>query len=577
MAEERGTRRRRWRWLLLPLCLLVAGLWWILRGGGGVDIEDGSYVLVDIGGTYEERVPDDIVARVSGESAASLIDLLLMLRAIEEDSRIAGVVARVRGLGIGWAKAQEVRSALRRLRDAGKKVVAYIEDEFGNSTLEYFVASAAERIFVPPAGSIVVSGLHAQYVFLGGLWEAAGVDMQVVKIGDYKSAGDMYGNKEMSAPHREMANSLLDSLYGQLVSAIAASRGLDEGVVRSLIDRTPLTAEELQDGGLIDGRRFLDEIEDELTGAESGFVSASDYDQQRLELTESPGGRVAVVFGVGTIMTGESSDGLLSDEVVMGAETMREAFEEVVEDESIDAVVFRVDSPGGSALASDLIWHATQRLRSAKPLIVSMSDVAGSGGYYVAAGASQILAKPGTLTGSIGVVLAKPNIRGLLAKVGINAETISRGEHAGVVSLLDSFDAAERERVRVAMDEVYELFVSRVAAGRTMRPEQVHAVGQGRVWTGEQARANGLVDKLGGLLDAIDEAKVAIGVEPSDKVELVMYPRAKSWVERVSEALSTGVRVRAPSWWSKVRKSLAAYDFPDGSILTLMPQHIEIF
>ena len=576
-GEGRKKSRRRLRWVALLVAVVIGAGWWLLGSAGEIDIDEGSFVLVDIGGTYEERVPEDLVAQFSGgEGAASLIDLLLMLRAIKDDPRVSGVVARVRGLGIGWAKAQEIRDALGEIRRQGKKVIAYIEDEFGNSTLEYFVASAAERLYVPPAGSIVVSGLQAQYVFLGGLWETLGVDMQVVKVGAYKSAGDMYGNKEMSAPHREMANSLMDSLYGQVVSAIADSRALDEGVVRSLIDRSPLTAAELQDGGLIDGRRFLSDIKNELLGPDGGFVSSSDYDRRSPPASSSSAGRIALVFGVGTITTGESSDGLLNDEVTIGSETMRQVFEEVAEDESIEAIVFRVDSPGGSALASDLIWHHAQRVRQEKPLIVSMSDVAGSGGYYVSTGASRILAAPGTLTGSIGVVLAKPNVRGLLAKLGINAETLERGEHAGVVSALDSFDDAEMERVRVAMDEVYKLFVERVAEGRPLDAEQVRAVAQGRVWTGEQARDNGLVDKLGGLLDAIDEAKVAIGVDPRDKVELVMYPRARTWVERLAEVMSTRVSVKMPSWLSRIRRAFVAYDYPDGSVLTLMPQEIVI-
>ncbi len=573
-GEDKG--RRRWRrWLIVAL--LGFGAWWWLQGGAPfVEIEPGSYVLVDIGGEYREQVPDDLISRLSGDESKALVDLLLQLRAARDDERIAGVVTRIRGLRIGWAKAQEIRSALVELRAGGKKLVAYVENEFGNGTLEYFLASAAEEIYAPPAGSVVLSGLIAEYMFLGGVWEKLDVEMQVVKIGEYKTAGDMFERTSMSDAHREMANSLLDSLFNQFVSAVAAARDLEEGRVRQLIDGGPLRLVELEAAGLIDGVRFLDEIEADLLGEDRSFVSAEDFEHGRLEPTDAPAGRVAVLYGVGTITTGESSEGVFSDEAVMGSDTIRDSLEDVADDDEIDAIVFRIDSPGGSAMASDLIWQATQRARGAKPVIVSMSDVAGSGGYYVAAGANQIVAGPGTLTGSIGVVLAKPNISGLLEKLGIHTATVQRGERAGVLSLTKSFDDAELRQVQQAMEEVYGLFVDRVASGRSLAAAEVDAIGRGRVWTGEQAMANGLVDRLGGLLDAIDEAKKAIGVDVADKVEVVFYPRSRGFFERLAEALGTRGALRSPVWWSEVRRAFAAFEFPDGGILTMMPQRVEI-
>lgn len=559
------------------MALLALGAWWWLRDGSSfVSIDEGSYVFVDIGGEYRERAPDDLISKLAGDESRSLVDLLLLLRKAREDDRIAGVVVRVRNLQVGWAKAQEIRSALVDLRESGKKLVAYLENEFGNGTLEYFVATAAAEIYAPPGGSVVLSGLLAEYVFLGGLWEKLDVDVQVVKVGEYKTAGDMFERKSMSAAHREMANSLLDSLFGQFISAISSARGLEESSVHGLIDRGPLRLAELTGAGLIDGVRFLDEIEVELVGEDGSFVDAEDYEQAAPPARETTVGRVAVLYGVGTITTGESSDGVWSDQSVMGSDTIREAFDEVADDEDVDAVVFRVDSPGGSALASDLIWRATQRARSAKPVVVSMSDVAGSGGYYVAAGANQILAGAGTLTGSIGVVLAKPNLAGLLERIGIHTETIQRGERAGLLSFTRSLEAAELAQVGDAMEEVYALFVDRVASGRAMSAAEVDAVGRGRVWTGEQAVERGLVDRVGGLLEAIDEAKREIGVDAEDKVEVVFYPRSRGFLERVADALGSRAQLRSPSWWGDVRHALGAFDFPDGSILTLMPQRVEM-
>lgn len=569
-------KRRRWRrWLIVAL--LGFGAWWWLQGGARfVDIEPGSYVLIDIGGEYREQVPDDLLSRLSGDESQALVDLLLQLRAARDDERIAGVVTRIRGLQTGWAKAQEIRSALVDLRAGGKKLVAYVENEFGNGTLEYFLASAAEEIYAPPAGSVVLSGLIAEYMFLGGVWEKLDVEMQVVKIGEFKTAGDMFERKSMSDAHREMANSLLDSLFNQFVSAVAAARDLEEGRVRQLIDGGPLRLVELEAAGLIDGVLFLDEIEADLVGEDRSFVSAEDFERGRRDATDATAGRVAVLYGVGTITSGESSEGVFSDEAVMGADTIRKTLEDVADDDEIDAIVFRIDSPGGSAMASDLIWQATQRARGAKPVIVSMSDVAGSGGYYVAAGANQIVAGPGTLTGSIGVVLAKPNISGLLERLGIHTETVQRGQRAGVLSLTRSFDDAELHQVQQAMEEVYALFVDRVASGRSLTAVEVDAIGRGRVWTGEQAMANGLVDRLGGLLDAIDEAKKSIGIDVADKVEVVFYPRSRGFFERLAEAFGTRGALRLPAWWSEVRRAFAAFDFPDGGILTIMPQRVEI-
>jgi protease-4 len=575
MVDEVRKPRRWRRWLLLAL--IVFGGWWWLRGGGSmVPIEDGSYVLVDVAGAYYERVPDDLWTRLSGADGRSLVDLLLLLRSARDDSRVAGLVTRIRGLDVGWAKAQEIRFALQEFRRAGKKVVAYLENEFGNSTLEYFLATAADEIYVPPGGNMVVSGLLAEFMFLGGVWEKLDVDMQVVKIGEYKTAGDMYERKTMSEAHREMANSLLDSLYGQFVTAVAESRSLDAGEVRRLVDRSPMAVGELEAAGLIDGVRFLDEIEVQVAGPDGKLVPADDFEGQAEPSEKAPDGRVAIVYGNGVITTGESADGVFSDEANMGADTMRDTFEEVTADDEIDAIVFRVDSPGGSALASDLIWRATQQARSEKPVIVSMSDVAGSGGYYVAAGANQIVADPGTLTGSIGVVLAKPNVSGLLEKLGVHTETVQRGDHAGLVSVTQSFGAAELQQIQASMEETYALFVDRVASGRSMSPDEVDAVGRGRVWTGEQARENGLIDQLGGLLTAIDEAKKAIGVDPSDKVEVIFYPRERGFIERIAEALATRMQNRMPRLWSRLSESMTLLKFPDGGILTLMPQRIEV-
>lgn len=575
LDSPRRRRRRRWPFVLAFLVLLFSVGWMIKALVGGPRLASGSYVLVDLQGDYPEQPPADVVGHFLHGKALSMIDLLGVLRDAREDPRVAGMVVRIRPLEIGWGKAQDIRDALQAFADSKKTLIAYLEHEVAGSTLEYYVATAAKKIYLPPAASAPLTGLLAQSVFLGGLWEKLDVEMQVEKIAEYKTFGDMLAGKEMSSAHREMQNAILDSLYGQVVSAVARSRKLDPEAVRAAVDRAPTTADDFVAAGLADGIKVLEGIRKDLPGGVLEFVSCEDY-RRVLAAGARPGrNKVAVVYGVGPIHTGESGRAGWEDATV-GADTMAGAFKSATEDKSVRAIVFRVDSPGGSALASDLIWNAMRAARGTKPVIVSMSDVAASGGYYVAAGANRILAQPGTLTGSIGVVVSKPNIAGLLGRLGINTETMQRGELAGLNSLTSSLSEAERQRLVSAMEHIYAVFVDRVAEGRSMSADQVAEIARGRVWTGEQARAVGLVDQLGGLLAAIEEAKLAAKIKPAEKVELVFYPRKKAFLERLTDYIATRAAVRLPGWFTRMNEAALAFRFPEGSVLTLMPQKIRV-
>lgn len=569
----------RWRRRLLIALVIVgavalAGRLWSHRSR----VAEGSWILLDLEGSYAEEVSDDLLARLTGAPRLSLLDLLLLIRDAGEDPRVAGLVVRLRPLDIGWAKAQDIRQALLAFRRTGKPLHAYLELEFHGATMEYYIASAAEHLHVPPGSAAPLTGLLAQFVFLGGVWEKLDIDMQVLKIREYKTAGDMLANREMSPYHREMANALLDSLYGQVVDAVAEARTLDARAVRAAIDRGPATPADLQEAGLVDDGVFLDELREQLVGEETDFVKGTDYAAARrpLPAAQAARHRVAVVFGAGAVITGESESSPVGGESTMGSDTLVEAFRDAAKDTSIEAIVFRVDSPGGSALASDLIWRAVRAAGEDKPVIVSMSDVAASGGYYVAAGANRIIAQPGTLTGSIGVVLAKPNVSGLLARLGVNTAQIERGELASMMSLTNSFSAAELARVTATMDYVYDLFLDRVAAGRHLDKQRVNEIGRGRVWTGAQGHDNGLVDELGGFLAGIDAAKTAVGIAVEEKVELVFYPRHRNLIERLARRLGTSVFGDAPPWWRQLEQATTAWRFPSGSVLTLMPVEVSI-
>lgn len=573
---DRPVRWRR-RLLIGVALLIVAGvagrLWW---GHGGVAAN--SWVRLDLEGAYAEQVPDDVLTRLFRQRSTSLLDLLLLIRDAGEDPRVAGMVVRVRPLSIGWAKAQEIRDALLTFRQHGKPLHAYLELELSGGAIEYYVASAAERLHVPAAAAAPVTGLLSQFVFLGGLWEKLDVDMQVLKIREYKTAGDMLSEKAMTPWHREMANALLDSLYAQLVDGIAVQRHLPPAAVRAAINRGVATADELREVGFVDDAQGLDELRVALVGAEGEWLAADDYAAARRPLPGMPAVRnkVAVIYGVGAVMVGESRDNATGSESVMGSDTLSEAFAEAVKDDHIAAIVFRIDSPGGSALAADQIWQAARAARGQKPVIVSMSDVAASGGYYVAASGNRIIAAPGTLTGSIGVVMAKPNISGLLGKVGITTAQLGRGEMASMLSLNSSFTPAELKRAQSTMEHVYALFLQRVAEGRRLEQSKVNEVGRGRVWTGAQAQERGLVDDLGGFFSAINAAKSAAGLPLEERVALVFYPHHRTLVERVSRAFSTRLLGTAPTWWQQLQRATLAWQFPAGSVLTLMPEEITI-
>lgn len=575
MPETPTPPRRRWRRLLVLIAVLAVGMLLARHWLGGPSVAPGSYVLLELQGAYSDQPPDALVGRLFREQPVALIDLLMMLRDVREDDRIAGIVVRLRPLQMGWAKAQEIRGALLALRDAGKPVVAYLEQEFAPSTLEYYIASAAQTIYLPPGATAPVTGLLSQFLFLGGVWDKLAIDMQVEKIREYKTFGDMVANTEMSRHQREMENALLDSIYEQFIDGIAAARGLEPAAVRATVDAGPATAAELQAHGLADGEKFLDELRRELVGDEGKFLAAEDYAGGDL-IHASPEHQVAVVYGVGAVTTGKTEDGAFDAAGNMGADTIVDAFREAAENDDVAAIVFRVDSPGGSALASDLIWRAVQQARLRKPVIVSMSDVAASGGYYVAAGATRIVASPGTFTGSIGVVLMKPNLSGLLAKLGINTDSLQRGALADMMSVMKSMSGPERARIVQSMERVYGLFVDRVAAGRGLAHAAVDAVGRGRVWTGAQAQTHGLVDELGGFFTAVNAAKTAIGVPVDERVGLIFYPKHKPLVERLVRLLGTRVIGSLPPWLRELRTALRAYEFPPGSVLTLMPQQIVI-
>jgi len=445
------------------------------------------------------------------------------------------VLLRVRPLQIGWAKAQELRDAIQSLSAAGKRTVAFVELASFGANLEYYVASAADEVVLSPATRAPLVGLAAEFFFLGGLWEKLGVELEVERIGDYKSAADFIAGREMSEAHREMANALLDSIDAQFVAGIAEGRDLTPAFVRGAIEQAPFTPDDLRSMGLVDDVLHYDEL---LAQVGEPVIEAGEYAAvDPSEVGFTPVTQFALVYGSGNVVEGDRAASPGGGEVLAGDRVSR-ALVEAAEDPEISAIIFRIDSPGGSALASDQVWRGVQRARGlGKPVVASFSDVAASGGYYVACGADAIVAMPGSVTGSIGVVVLRPVLSGLLDKLDIGFASLMRGPRSDLLLSTRRLSPASRELLRNEMASIYELFLERVADGRELERDAVDAAGQGRVYTGEQALELGLIDGLGGLREAVRIAKERLELEPDDDVSLVPYPRPQSVADQVSEAL----------------------------------------
>lgn len=516
--------KRKWFWFLLLVVLAVAVGRSVSRGP---TIEPGSFLLVDLAGSYQEGPPGSLIGRLL-EEHGSYIELLESLRKASADPRIGGILVRIGTLDTGWARAREIRDSLLAVRGAGKRIVAYLDNELGGANIGYYIASAADSIHLPPGASTMLTGLAARFLFFGGVWEKIDVTMETQQIREYKTFADTITRKEMSSAHREMANWLLDGLNDEFVAAIADGRRIGVPEVISTIDSCPSAAQDYIEAGLADRIVFFDDLLVEL-GAGKPVPLVTEGSYRRVtpgSLGIGGGENIAVIYAVGNIVSGETPRRGAGSSV--GARTLVRAFRTAVEDESVKAIVFRIDSPGGSAAASDLVWHAARAANAKKPVVASLGDVAASGGYYMAAGADRIVAEPGTLTGSIGVVLLKPDLSGLLARLGVGTDAIGRGRYSRLMDLTKSMDRAEVALVQTQMASVYRRFLDRVAEGRRLTVEEVDAVGGGRVWTGHQAKERGLVDSLGGVQDAVLAAAEQAGIADPSRVTLVHLPRPKS-------------------------------------------------
>lgn len=465
----------------------------------------GDVVLTwELSGSYPERPSADASFLPGFPHGESFSSLYRALRTARADASVKGLAVTIDGAGLGIAQAQEVRRQFGELRAAGKTVACYLETvgEGRNGTLDYYLASACDSIAVAPSGEFNLLGLAFDSYFLRGALDKLKIDPQFHHRGRFKSASEMYTEREHSPAAREALNALLDGFYAQVVAGIAEGRKLEPAAVRGLFDQAPFDLERAQAAGLVDELLFPDQF---LQAVEDKFPDAS----RRELLSErsfgmSTGRHVAVLFADGTIVRGESGSDPWSGETALGSSSLTKTLRALAEDDDVAAVVLRVDSPGGSALASDLILREVDALKAKKPVVASFSDLAASGGYYIAAKASRIVAEEGSITGSIGVVSGKLVINRFREEIlGVTGEILKRGANADLYSSSVPFGPSQEAAFVGQMDRIYSRFIAHVAAGRGMATAAVEEIAQGRVWTGEDAKRVGLVDELGGLDRAI--------------------------------------------------------------------------
>ena len=565
--------------LITLLCLAVGALALNLAIGvrRPMHVAIGQRVLVfDVPGEVDEgSPPPTLTLDLLRREKPTFHELLFAMRNAAEDRNVTGVVLHVDGLDWGWARVYEMASAVRAVRDAGKHVYACLD---GGGEKEYLLASSAGMVAMPPVSTLQLDGLSASAKFLRGAYDKLGIKPNFAHVGRYKSAVEQFTRDSLSPDGRRAMEDLLDDEFTLLVDSLASARGLGTDSVRRLIDLGPFTAREAHGRGLVDtllARADVDSLAAHADGTRRPTASFIRYAGEGGVVT---GEHIALVVAEGEIIDGRSTEGPFGGRSV-GDRTLVESLREIRARKSIRAVVLRIDSPGGSGNASDAVWQELRRLRRDKPVIVSMGDVAASGGYYMACAADAIVADPATITGSIGVFGGKLNVLGLYRKLGINVDMVTRGRHAAMWSPFRDFDAEEEALYQKSLDQFYDVFLARVAEGRKMSASEVDSVGQGRVWSGLAARERGLVDRFGGLHEAMELARARAHIAAEADIVIEVYPRPRRtffqrWLGGVFDEPDQG-DTRFPGLalfrqWAQLASDQA------GEVMALMPYSIQI-
>jgi len=529
---------------ILLLAILVSAAAMVvlmLAVGREPAVPPNAVLVVRIEGDLADSATDTLFESVVGARRNGTRAIVENLRKAKADRRISAVIVRPVGLTSAyWARLQEVRDAILDFKSSGKPVVAHLE--YGGDR-EYFVATACERVFLLPTSPLDVSGFATYELFLRGTLDKIGAYPDFLHIGDYKTAPNQLTEKTFTPAHREMTESLNRDLFEQFVQTVAAGRKKTPAEVRQLVDDGPFLAEDAVRVGLVDDLAYDDQLDAKIRPSAKSVVRLKDDDYAKVRAASvglAGRSRIAVINAYGVINSGRSGIDPLNGAVV-GSDTLVEYIRKATKDRSIKAIVLHVDSPGGSTVASDVIWRELMQARTgpgARPLVASMSDLAASGGYYIAMAAPDIVAEPGTLTGSIGIYGGKIVTGGTYGKLGMNIEAVSIGRHAEMNSPVRPYSEEDRAKVDEQLRAFYDQFVEKAAASRRKKPEEIDAMARGRVWTGRQAKDLGLVDELGGLDKAVAIAKTRAKIPAGEQVELVVYPPRRNLYDLLMGSLS---------------------------------------
>ncbi len=556
--------------------VLVIGLittWWLYREFSKIpNVKENTLLEMNMEGVILDGPSFSTVSqRILGEDVQTLRGIVTNIRKAAADPRIVGILLNLQTYGMGFSTAQEIREELLTFKESGKKVFVYTE---WSSTWHYFFASVADMIYMPPSGSVYVSGFEREISFYRKFLTKIGITPEHTYIGKYKTAPQSEMLEEMPDAYREVVDDILDAYYQGYIEQVAATRNLPQDTIRNWIDGAFYTAVEAHEAGMIDKLIYKDQLEKELMvqlglleeenvseeeeEPELSTINNSQYARVRVKGLQlhNAGEKIAVVYANGVI-TGGASSPVGSSSQIIGAKSMTELLETLAKDQDIKGIILRVNSPGGGARASDLIRHAVKEAQKKKPIILSMADLAASGGYMISAPAGTILAYPLTLTGSIGIYSQKYNFQKLYEMLGITTAIIERGNNAGMFSVSRPRTPEEQERMEHYLWGAYHHFITGVAEGRHKSVEEVDAIAQGRVWTGQQALDNGLVDQLGGFDEAITILKDKLNIPEDEDVQLVEFPQVDNPFALLWQRfLNTQVTAQIPNSLKDIRRRL---------------------
>jgi protease IV len=499
-------------------------------------ISSDSVLVIDVDGEINEQRAPDFFAELSGGGQLVLHDYLDAIDAARGDSHIRGIVVRVAPLETGWAKLEELRAHLIEFRKSGKPSICYLGyDGIGNP--EYYIASACQQVWLVPQSSVTIRGMMAQALFLRGTLDKLKIVPEYYHIAEYKTAGNTFTEKKFTPAHREEVEGLLHSVYGQYLTDASEARGIDRAKFEQILNQGPLSTKEALDAKIVDKLAYWDEVQDYFK-AHAGDWHPVPLVRYRAYLRSSRGRiggeRIAIIHATGLILSGDSQVSPTQG-FIMGGDSVAADLRRARKDSSIKAIVLRIDSGGGSVVASEVIRREVELAHNVKPVVVSMGDVAASGGYWIAAPANKIVADPNTITGSIGVLIGKFNVSGLYNLLGMSTDSVATSDNATLFSSQQNFTPAQQAWIEKSLHETYAQFTKGVAEGRGMTVEAVDKIGKGRVWSGAQAKELGLVDELGGIDTAIRVAKQLAHISAGERVRIVRFPEDKSFLQQLFE------------------------------------------